>query len=247
MTNILNTEDKLVVSKAEDTIYLSEKRFSPVFYGFLNEHESSLIKENIHLNDECIFWGGYPCAKRLFFGSGVTDTDLFPIDALCFTYKDNYKLSHRDFLGSLMALGIERSTIGDIIVSDGCSIAFVKSDISQYIKQEVRKIGRIGVKVTDYDFSNFDFEEKYDEVVLSVSSLRLDVFVSALCNLSRDKSSKLITSELVTINHQVVTNISKLLDVNDVVTVRKFGKFVFAEVYGHSKKGKIRISVKHFR
>ena len=131
----LNPEDKLVVSKAKDTVYLSEKRYSPAFYGFLNEHESSLIKNCVFISEDCLFWGGYDNAKRVIFGSGVCSTDEFPISALCFRYKSEYELSHRDFLGSLMALGIERSTIGDIIVNDGQAIVFVKDDIVSFIKQ----------------------------------------------------------------------------------------------------------------
>lgn len=247
MNNNLNSEDKLVLSKAEDTIYLSDKRYSPAFYGFLNEHKSSLIKNNIYLNDGCFFWGGYDNAKRVIFGSGVYSTDKFPLSALCFNYKSEFKLSHRDFLGSLMALGIERSTIGDIIVNDGYTIVFVKNEIVPFIKQEVRKIGQVGVKITDYDLSDFTYEDEFDEMTFTVSSLRLDVFVSALCKVSRDKAYKLIESEMVAVNHQTQTNVSKNLCVDDVVTIRKYGKFVFAENNGFSKKGKIKVSVKHFR
>ncbi len=247
MNYSLNPEDKLVVSKAKDTIYLSEKRFSPAFYGFLNEHESSLIRNTVFLPDECLFWGGYDNAKRVIFGSGVSTTEEFPLSALSFKYRSEFELSHRDFLGSLMALGIERSTIGDIIVNDGQAIVFVKDDIVPFIKQEVRKIGRVGVKITDYDLSDFTYEDEFDEMTFTISSLRLDVFVSALCKISRDKACKLIESELVTINHQTQTSNSKTLCVSDVVTIRKYGKFVFAENNGFSKKGKIKVLVKHFR
>lgn len=243
----LNPEDKLVISKAKDNVYLSEKRFSPAFYGFLNEHESTLIQNAMHLDDSCMFWGGYDNAKRVVFGSGVKSTDEFPISALCFKYKSDFELSHRDFLGSLMSLQIDRSTIGDIIVNKGQAIVFVKSDIAPFIKQEVRKIGRVGVKITDYDLSDFTYEDDFDEMSFTISSLRLDVFVSALCKISRDKACKLIESELVTVNHQIQTSNSKTLCVSDVVTIRKYGKFVFAENNGFSKKGKIKVLVKHFR
>ena len=243
----LNPEDKLIISKAKDTIYLSEKRFSSAFYGFLNEHESTLIQNVIHLDDNCMFWGGYDNAKRVVFGSGVRSTDEFPISALCFRYKSDFELSHRDFLGSLMSLGIERSTLGDIIVNDGQAIVFVKNDIAPFIEQEVRKIGRVGVKITDYDLSDFTYEDEFDEISLTISSLRLDVFVSALCKISRDKACKLIESEMVTVNHQIQTSNSKPLCVCDVVTIRKYGKFVFAENNGFSKKGKFKVLVKHFR
>lgn len=247
MNDSLNSEDKLVVSKAYDTIYLCEKRHCATFYGFLNEHEVQVIKDNVYLTEECLFWGGYSDARRVVFGCGENDFLSFPISSLCFTYKDEYKLSHRDFLGSLMALGIERSTIGDILVFDGQAIVFVKTEIAPYIKQEIRKIGRVGVKISDYDSSDFSYSQKYDELSFTVSSLRLDVFVSALCNLSREKASKLITTENVTVNYILQTSNSKTLNVGDVVTIKKYGKFVFTNNNGFSKKGRIRVLVKHFR
>ena len=100
---------------------------------------------------------------------------------------------------------------------------------------------------SDYDSSDFSYSQKYDELSFTVSSLRLDVFVSALCNLSREKASKLITTENVTVNYILQTSNSKTLNVGDVVTIKKYGKFVFTNNNGFSKKGRIRVLVKHFR
>ena len=73
MNDSLNSEDKLVVSKAYDTIYLCEKRHCATFYGFLNEHEVQVIKDNVYLTEECLFWGGYSDARRVVFGCGEND------------------------------------------------------------------------------------------------------------------------------------------------------------------------------
>lgn len=243
----MNNEDKLVVSKAEDTIYLSQKRFSPSFYGFLNEHETQVIKDNVYLDESCVFWGGFDDALRVVFGAGVSDTSEFPITSLKFSYKKEYQLTHRDFLGALMSLGIERFTIGDIIVSSGEAIVFVKSDISQYILEQVDKIGRVGVKVSVCDTLSFSHNYSFDELTFTVSSLRLDSFVSNVCKISREKAQQLISADFVSVNHKIENSNSKSLTVLDVITIRKYGKYVFAEECGFSKKGKIRISVKHFR
>ncbi len=240
-------EDKLIVKKAYDTIEQSQKYCSPCFYGFLNEHESQIIKDNIFSLENCMFFGGYEEATRVFFGANVSDKSLFPIEALKFSFKKEYDLSHRDFLGSFMALGIERSTIGDILVFDDYATVFVKSDLSEYIKNEVRKIGRVGVRVEYQDMSDIHYVNEYDELSLTVSSLRLDVIVSALTSFSREKSQTCIKSDLVRVNHKIENNVSKNLCVGDVITIRKFGKFVFTEERGLSKKGKLRISVNHFR
>ena len=239
--------DKLIISKANDTVYLAEKRFCPCFYGFLNEYEAQIIKERVHFDENCFFWGGYPDASRVMFGAGVNSKDDFPLKALKFIFKKEYKLTHRDFLGSLMALGIERSTIGDILVFEAEAVVFVKAELVDYIKQEVSKIGRVGVKIVDQDVNDIKYSAEYDELSFTVSSLRLDVFVATLSHTSRDKSQQLIKSDLVSVNHKIENNVSKALCVGDVITIRKFGKFVFAEQDGLSKKGKLRVLVKHFR
>ncbi|MBE6823877.1 MAG: hypothetical protein E7513_00875 [Ruminococcaceae bacterium] len=247
MSVFKSDEDKLIISKAYDAIELSKKRFSPCFYGFLNEHESSLLKCNLNLDDTCVFWGGYSDAIRVVFGANVSSNIDFPIIALKFEHKPEYKLSHRDFLGSLMALGIERSTVGDILVFDSYAIVLVKEEIARFIESQVSKIGRVGVKISRVDCTKIEHKNEFDLLNFTVSSLRLDVFVSAVCSLSREKSLRLIKSDLVSVNHCIENNNSKTLVVSDVITIRKFGKFVFAEDCGLSKKGKIKIKVKHFR
>lgn len=236
----------MVLSRATDTINLSQKRFSPCYYGFLNEQQAQLIKDRL-CTENCTFWGGYSEAQRVVFGSNTDSTDSFPIVALKISYKKEFKLSHRDFLGSFMALGVERSAVGDIIVYDGEAIVFVKAEIAEYFLREITKVGRVGVVVTVANINELEIVSDYELIDLTITSLRLDVFVSALCSLSRDKSQKMIKADLVSINHTAIDNVSAILRVGDVITIRKFGKFVFTEENGFSKKGKHRITVKHFR
>ncbi len=247
MPSVNSVEDKLVLAKAYDAIELSQKRFSPCFLGFLNEHEAAFLKSNLNLYNCNYFWGGYSDAVRVIFGANVFSNEDFPIVALRFDYKAEYKLSHRDFLGSLMALGIERATVGDILIFDSHTIVFVKKEIVDFVETQITKIGKVGVKISHVDCGMIEYKNEFDTLSFSLSSLRLDVFVSAVCSLSREKSLRLIKSDLVSVNHSIENNISKTLKVNDVITIRKFGKFVFADNCGFSKKGKIRIEVKHFR
>lgn len=247
MNNQNLCDEKLVISKAYDTVELSYKRNSPTFFGFLNEREAELIKHKVHLTDDCVFYGGYSNAQRVVFGCNVSCIDDFPISCIKISYKKEYKLSHRDFLGSLMSLGIDRSAIGDILVYEGYAIVFVKNELSNYVLDNTHKIGNVGVDLSIVDDDDFDYEPNYELISTTVSSLRIDVLVSALCNLSRDKSQSLIKSELVTQNHFVQTSVSKNVSVDDVLAIRKFGKFVLTAINGYSKKGKVKITVKHFR
>ncbi len=247
MSFLNSAEDKLILAKAHDAIELSQKRFSSCFLGFLNEHEASYLKNHLNLDNRNYFWGGYSEALRVIFGANVMENEDFPIIALRFDYKAEYRLSHRDFLGSLMALGIERATVGDILVFDSHAIVFVKKDIAAFIETQITKIGKVGVKISRVDCRMIEYKNEFEILNLSLSSLRLDVFVSAVCSLSRDKSLRLIKTDFVSVNHNIENNISKTIKVDDVITIRKFGKFVFTENCGFSRKGKIRIEVRHFR
>lgn len=241
-----NAEDKLLLSKAYDAIELSERTGCPRFLGFLNEHELSYLRANISPKRDVSYFGGYPDAVRVMLGAAA-DEYSFPIVALEFSYKPEFDLRHRDFLGSLMALGLRRETIGDILCEKGRAVAFVRDDIADFILSQVDKIGRVGVKIAYADLTDLPVPDDTEELSFTLSSLRLDAFVAAVTNLSRDKAARLIKSELVMIDHVISTDVSKPLSVGATVTIRKYGKYVLSEDAGLTRKGRLRISVKHFR
>ena len=241
-----NAEDKLLLSKAYDAIELSERSGCPRFLGFLNEHELSYLKANISKKRDVSYFGGYPDAVRLMLGAGAEEYS-FPIVPLMFSYKPEFDLRHRDFLGSLMALGLRRDTIGDILCEKGRAVVFVRDDIADYVLSQVDKIGRVGVKVSYADIADLPVPDDIEQLSFTVSSLRLDAFVAAATNLSREKAARLIKSELVMIDHVIHTDVSAPLHEGATVTIRKFGKYVLSENLGLSRKGRLRISVKHFR
>ena len=241
-----NAEDKLLLSKAYDAIALSERTGCPRFLGFLNEHELSYLRANISPKRDVSYFGGYPDAVRVMLGAAA-DEYSFTIVALEFSYKPEFDLRHRDFLGSLMALGLRRETIGDILCEKGRAVAFVRDDIADFILSQVDKIGRVGVKIAYADLTDLPVPDDTEELSFTLSSLRLDAFVAAVTNLSRDKAARLIKSELVMIDHVISTDVSKPLSVGATVTIRKYGKYVLSEDAGLTRKGRLRISVKHFR
>lgn len=241
-----NAEDKLLLSKAYDAIELSERTGCPRFLGFLNEHEQLYLQKNISPKRDVMYYGGYPDATHLMLGASA-DEYSFPIVALMFSYKPEFDLRHRDFLGSLMALGLRRDTIGDILCEKGRAVVFVRDDIADYVLTQVTQIGRVGVTVTYADLSDLPVPDDIEELSFTLSSLRLDAFVAAVTNLSREKAARLIRSELVMIDHVTSTDVSKPLHEGATVTIRKYGKYVLSENSGLTRKGRLRVSVKHFR
>ena len=144
-------------------------------------------------------------------------------------------------------MGIRRDTLGDILTGKGRTVIFVRDDIVPFLLSDVDKIGRVGVKVGYADVDDLPIPDDIEELLFTLSSLRLDAFVAAAAHLSRDKAARLIKNELVMVDHVTDTEVSSQLKEGMTVTIRKHGKYVLAELRGTSKKGKLRLSVKHYR
>ena len=243
-------EDKLLLSKADDVLKLSELRHRPEFLGFLNERERYLVESHLsYASDSIGFYGGYEGAKRTFLCAGSYDADYldYPITPVYFKFRQSDKLTHRDFLGSLMGLGIERDCVGDIIVCKDCAVCFLKSDIADYATSQITKIGRVGVKIVSQEECDIDYSDNIETLSLIVSSLRLDVIVAALKGLSREKTAAFILSGNVFLNYTENKNVSCILKENDILSVRGLGKYIIKNPSGTTKKGRIKINIDHYR
>ena len=196
-----------------------------------------------------VFGGDENCERKIFGAFSdydEIDKNLFPISKINFRFREVDKLSHRDFLGSFMSKLIKREAIGDIFVVSGSATVFCLDTVSDIVSQ-TEKIGRIGVKLSNESpalLSCGFFEEDFSAVV---SSLRLDSVVSALTKLSRSKSAALISSGLVCLNYETITNVSMMVSENSVIAIRGYGKFVFKEQNGMTKKGRYSISYSKYK
>lgn len=243
-------KDELFYSKLDDAADLCYTRQKPYFFPFLSERRQALAEK--YLRSICFenfsFFGGYDYSERKMLAMCYDDTKPdFPVSALEFHYRSCDKLTHRDFLGVLMSLGIERETVGDILVEDGRTIAFVKSELKDYIVSQISKIGNVGVKICDADLSKLPKGRGTEELSLVVSSLRLDNIVAGVTGLSREKIKSLILTGNVSLNYIQTMNISQPTFVGDVLIIRGKGKYILNAVMGETKKGRIRISLIHFR
>jgi RNA-binding protein YlmH len=155
--------------------------------------------------------------------------------------------SHRDFLGALMNLGIERSTIGDILVGEREGFLFCLSSIAEYICGNLLKVRHTNIKcrITE-DMANIPEEQQQLKDIL-VSSERADVFLAKAYNKSRSEALALFGSAKVYINGRLCQDHARQLKVDDTVNVRGYGKFVFASRKHESKKGKLYVQIAIFR
>lgn len=152
-------------------------------------------------------------------------------------------LTHRDFLGALMNLGIERDQIGDIAVKDNEAYIFVTDKMADYICEKLDKVKHTSVKceITDNIPDGELYRCENEEII--VSSVRIDCVTAGIFKLSRKEAQNLIESEKVFVNSRAVISVSKELCENDIVSVRGHGKFVFSGEKSRTKKGRIVIAV----
>lgn len=250
--NKTGSHSQIAVKVRELTVRAQNSGHS-AFSFFLDEREcAGVAKLDRHWDDRYLLYGGYTGAQRCILGifpaAQEPDTTGFPIVGMTFTYRAADLLTHRDFLGAFMALNITRETVGDILISrsGGRAVAFFYTTVADCVMQEITKIGSVGVKVSAGAAVTEDMLPRFEEIHAFVASARLDAVLSAAVKLSRGKSADLISRELVRVNAVVCTKPEKLLDPGEVLSVRGYGKFCFAEICGKSSKERIHIRIKKY-
>lgn len=156
-------------------------------------------------------------------------------------------LTHRDYLGALMSLGIERSVIGDICVKGTDCFLFCTERIAPYLTENLIKIRHTDVRVTVCDTLPEGALYETEPMRLTVSSLRLDCVAGAAVKLSRSRISELIREKKVFLNSAVCEKPDAFLGPGDTFSVRGFGKFRFGETMGNSKKGKYVLLIEKYK
>lgn len=156
------------------------------------------------------------------------------------------ELSHRDFLGALMNLGIERNRIGDIRSSASKGYVFVLKEVAGLICDELCRIKHTTVTCREVPVSDCDIVPEFCLVSGTVSSNRLDAILSLVYKLSRSKTAELVKSERVFVDGKTIVSPGYDLKDGERVSVRGFGKFEYKGESGVSKKGRLMISVKKY-
>lgn len=228
----------------------AEERFYTTFTDFLNMDEQSTLK-NAKINTPHILFGGYDMAERCVAGFGENSEyaefpiSIIKIEPLQQKFAD--KLSHRDFLGSLMGLGIKRELLGDIVISDNVGYLFCIDSIASYIEQNLDKVKHTSVKCKIVDELPKTAIKEPEEIKINVSSLRLDVVVAGVYNFSRNEVKEFFVARKIYVNSKLTENFSQIVKNGDVVSVRGYGRFIYCDTLGKTKKNRLFISVKVYR
>ena len=250
-------EDRLLLAKVLDRAGQAQSRNIPAATDFLSPQQQALALDLLRLagipETGYMSLGGYEGAERnilLFLPDWLEAADAgsqSPIRCLRASFREEEKLTHRDFLGSLMGMGIVREKVGDILVGPAGADIMVLDTVAEFLLQSWNSAGRARLAVTAIEPWEVRVPEvKCQEVRDTVSSLRLDTVASTGFRMARGKAAELITSGRVQVNWRECTKPDKLLTAGDTVSARGFGKFGLTEVGGVTKKGRTSIVLKRY-
>ena len=238
--NLKDDEDKIIFAKALDRLTESVNKEISTFTDFIDPARcETLILIFKKMNKrEIKSFGGHENAERKIIGFIVNDEEIFPITPITFTFNAKFckPPSHRDYLGAVLGLGLERRKIGDILLGENGATIFVSSDIAEYICENLKQAGRVAIKGKIGEVITSVSQSK--EKRITVPSLRTDAVISSAFNLSRRDSSALIESEKVFVNGKPAKK-TQLISAGDTITVRGKGRAVIKEQCGTTKKDRI--------
>ena len=203
---------------------------------------------------EYVKFGGAEGAERVMIRFG-SESDLgysmpFPISLIKvepLSQKYAEKLSHRDFLGAIMNLGIERDTMGDIVIIDNVGYIFVKEDMATYIAESLERVGGDKVTVRQVKIGEgFASQRRVQRLSDTVASARLDCVVASLANLSRESAQQVIRDGRVELDYRSEERVDRTIVPPATVSVRGVGKFRVLSVGPQTKKGRYRLSAEKY-
>lgn len=249
----MDTGSKLLIAKTGDLFSLCDKRCEANFSSFLDGGEIAVIEDEFHIpyGYNTMFFGGYKDAERKIFGvfpdwQEAAEED-FPISVIRFDAPKFRSLSHRDYLGTMMSLGIDRSKTGDILPDSEGAYVFVSSDIADYIVRNMKKIANTGVKGHIVNIGEVVLPKAETVEKMGVcASLRLDAVIAAALNISRTNAEKLIKEGYVKVSHRGTTDRSGQVEVGSLISVRNYGRFILKDTGNNTRKGRLHITIEKF-
>ena len=250
----MNKEELLLQKRLVELSRIAYTREIVTFSEFLNLNELNIL----HTTPKNMLLSQY----KTYGGYGVSERQMaaFLPDALYYDYqypiqiieispvnrKFAEELSHRDYLGAVMNLGIERCKLGDILIEDGKAILFAKEELAGYIMEHLTRIRHTTVRTSILPAFEDSYEPRYEELKGTVASVRLDTVLSLAYPLSRSKVTGLIEGARVFVTGKLVTSNGYRLKEGDILSVRKMGRIGYNGILSETKKGRYMVSIRKY-
>ena len=252
LNHLHREEDRIMGSHILDKSEQVLKYHQTQATDFLNPHQIEIATPLIEQIAEINFKkeGGYPAAerKRLVVFPEYLFPDLVEKQIKIYQLDGNFafqKLTHRDFLGALMGLGLQRKVIGDILVHSDFAQIIVAAEIQDVIELKLEKVHQVPIEVKEISKEEIVKPTRHEkEILTTVASMRLDAVASSGFGDSRNKISRDIKNKKIKLNWKVESDPAAEVEIGDLISVRGRGRVKVEEKRGISNKGRIKLTLK---
>ena len=242
-----STEQREVAEKLLQSISFVENRNTVT--KFLTNFEQIVLSQIVAYNYSDFkveFFGGFDDAERK--KARIISNEYYDVDydIVCLKAKFNNKFNkveHRNILGAVHNLGINFNRFGDIIVLENEVYIFVDDEIADYIAMEFTKAGRVNLDFQRVDLTEVKIEKKYEDFEIVSSSFRIDSIVAKITNKSRSKVKEFLEQDFIKLNHVILRNGEKTCTPDDIISIRKYGRYVVKGYTQNKKSLKYRITI----
>lgn len=242
-------EEMPLIKSLESLAERAEQSYAPVLTPFLDPRGCYILTSIVGRYQELdvYFYGGHDGVERKRAMIAPTYYEMqkedFELQWIEIKYADKFvSINHRNILGALMHLGFERDLLGDIIVGDKVQFVIAKH-LTDYVTMQLTKLKESKVTLIPIDAQQIVMQhELYTQRDTTVSSLRLDNIVSSLINKSRAIAKAHIEHEHVKVNHAVVTKPNFMVESEDLLSIKGYGRAKVMHIGDRTKKDKIRIT-----
>ena len=249
-----SADDRVLLAKLWDKINAGLRRNIPASTGFLAPREQEMARFLFGDVPGLSFFGGYEeCERKMlchvpdYLENDWLYTDESPVICLRATFREEDSLSHRDFLGGLMACGVARETLGDICVGSGYCDFFVTAQIAEYIQQSFLSAGRIKLHIDRIPLDQAQIPEpEFKEIKDTVASLRQDSIISSGFRIGRSQASQYISAGKAAIDGAPCEKPDKAVTEGMKISVRGLGKIKVKSVNGQTKKDRIWVVIHRY-
>ena len=225
---IIYTVEKIV----EKVLYSNSTNFVEIKYLNRVKKELKNVKYNIY--------EPFSGATKIILYNKMPNIKIYEIIS-------NNDLRHQDILGTLYSLNISDEMFGDVVIWNNRYFIIILSSIDNYIKSNLTSIKNSKVDLIEKDpYYLKDYKQEYEECIIIVPSIRVDVIVSKIINSSRSNALEKIKNGDIYLNYELLTKPTYMLKENDIFSIRKYGKYKFNGIINETKKGNIIVNISKY-
>lgn len=250
-------DERVLLARVLDKLDAARQRNITTCTGFLSPQERTAVEGLLNAagHPRHLFFGGFEGAERticVFLPDWQEEEDFLssgdcPVTALRASFPADAGLTHRDFLGSILGLGLDREKIGDLLVGSGSCDLILAPELLDFLLLHLESAGRTRLKLTPVSLDALTPPEVQVKLVRdTVATLRLDAVASSGFSLSRGKAADLISSGRFQLNHRECVKPDKTVAQGDIISCRGLGKCIIKEVGGPSKKGRTMLVLERY-